>query len=148
MARCTGHCCRRFRLPACPEKLRDPNERRYIDHDILVDMLIPLGADVMPPGSWAGRSTKLYHYTCRHLSEAGDCGIYKTRPDMCRLFPGGAGARCGQAGCTSDRANPDLPWGDVTPGGANTEIVNPPFERRERLCVVAPDLGGNDGPEP
>jgi Fe-S-cluster containining protein len=84
--RCTGHCCRGFSLEyplaAVQEEYalwqRDPAlATRLPDIGTIGEMLIPLGVF---------RKQELF--TCRHLSPAGNCTIYETRPRMCRDFPG------------------------------------------------------------
>mgnify|MGYP001563599965 FL=1 len=84
--RCVGHCCRGFSLehPHSVVKeeyarwLADPASATLIpDVGTIADMLVPLGVF---------RNQELF--TCRHLSAAGNCTIYETRPKMCRDFPG------------------------------------------------------------
>lgn len=50
-------------------------------------------------------------YTCKNLLTNGDCGIYETRPKMCREYPhyGRAGALCRYSTCTWSRYRADLP---------------------------------------
>lgn len=104
--RCSGHCCRSFSLPFSPadiERMRValageeawPEDLIYpMDAEVLVPMLVYLGEHANPPH---GRlSPELVHpvdgmryhwYTCSHLQENGDCGIYAERPSMCSLYP-------------------------------------------------------------
>jgi len=101
--RCTGHCCKHFRLPIPYEKLQDAfiaktenNRAWYAEKygtplpsqvEIIAPMVIPLDDG---------------YYTCRHLKKNGDCGIYEFRPDMCREFP--YGRTCQIPECTWDEA--------------------------------------------
>jgi len=96
-SRCTGHCCRDFSLPFSPGELR----RRVIfegllDGEQIADMVIYLG--------WRACVFKKdgHRYTCRHLINGRDCGIYETRPVMCRDYP--YGGRCKYEGCTRSLA--------------------------------------------
>jgi Fe-S-cluster containining protein len=84
--RCVGHCCRGFSLEhpfgVVQEEyqrwLKDPNSATLIpDVATIAPMLIPLGVF---------RKQELF--TCKNLGEGGNCGIYETRPQMCRDFPG------------------------------------------------------------
>ncbi|MGZ3653388.1 MAG: YkgJ family cysteine cluster protein [Bdellovibrionota bacterium] len=84
--RCVGHCCRGFSLEhplsvvqAEYERWRaDPESATLIpDISTIAPMLIPLGVF---------RRQELF--TCKHLGADGNCGIYETRPRMCRDFPG------------------------------------------------------------
>ena len=43
-----------------------------------------------------------HYYRCRNLQPDGNCGIYATRPRMCRDYP--YGRRCSYAQCTWDKA--------------------------------------------
>lgn len=86
--RCTGHCCRSFRLGGALTS--DP---------VVAAMVIPLGAfpvGARLPNGEASRGGD--YYDCTHLSVAGDCAIYATRPAMCRTYPNGA--PCQKQGCT------------------------------------------------
>lgn len=62
-------------------------------------MVIPLGhfpvGAVLPTGELSRGG---HYYTCRHLEANGDCGIYETRPQMCRNYPNGTA--CERIGCT------------------------------------------------
>lgn len=73
---CTAKCCRYFALPIeAPEKLADYDVIRwFLLHDkatIFVD-----------DGTWY----LLVHTTCRHLLPNNYCGIYETRPQICRDY--------------------------------------------------------------
>jgi len=62
------------------------------DVAVIEDMLIPLACSRNADGhivNWC---------TCRHLTEGGNCGIYQTRPNMCRTYPGAA--QCELPECT------------------------------------------------
>ena len=121
--RCSGHCCKVFPLGSDPDKRpagfspdelaeifraqtegREPkgNGGRTInDLEIIYPMLRYLGESaeridgekVEPP---------IHVYRCAHLQESGDCGIYETRPEMCREYP--YGRPCNQPDCTWDEA--------------------------------------------
>lgn len=57
---------------------KDPSSATLIpDIDVIATMLIPLG-------KFRGQEL----FTCKHLSEGGNCTIYEMRPQMCRDFPG------------------------------------------------------------
>jgi Fe-S-cluster containining protein len=78
--RCTGHCCRAFSLEYPEKTVREEaaKENSFIpDVKTIAEMLIPLGVF---------RGQELF--TCKHLSQTGNCTIYETRPKMCRDFPG------------------------------------------------------------
>lgn len=100
MSRCTGHCCRRFTIPASLEEIKrrrnaevcPPDERWIIDGDKLADMLVPLETETREDGTLA------HWFTCRHLLPSGDCGDYENRPEMCSGYP--YGKACNFDGCT------------------------------------------------
>jgi Fe-S-cluster containining protein len=101
---------RNFKLP------KDSPERQS-DIDILHDMLIYHGQFPTNPllkihsESWAQKALSMgmtgefraertlrgdqygrgegHFYGCRHVKLNGDCGIYETRPEMCRRYPNG-----------------------------------------------------------
>lgn len=83
--RCTGHCCRCFSTDFSYAELQadyeiwkqSPAEAKIPDVAVVAPMLVPLGSV---------RRTEIF--TCKHLSQAGNCTIYETRPKMCREFPG------------------------------------------------------------
>lgn len=83
--RCVGDCCRCFSLEFPLQKVSEEYQKFKVDPasatipnvDIIHDMLIPLGKV---------RGQEIF--TCKHLGANGDCGIYETRPKMCRDFPG------------------------------------------------------------
>ncbi len=83
--RCSGHCCRGFALEKSLDEIwedyrlwqKDPANSQIPDVHLIAPMLIP----IKPlKGEWL--------YTCKHLGADGNCGIYETRPAMCREFPG------------------------------------------------------------
>lgn len=111
--RCTGHCCHAYTLPYSPEELRenylawaeqrpDRNGRAQgREIWLIAPMAIHLGefdrhpsGEVEPP---PGAGTAHY-YTCAHLRENGDCGIYEIRPKMCSDYP--YGRLCEHSSCT------------------------------------------------
>ena len=73
---CTAKCCRYFALPIdTPEDWRDFEYIRwYLLHDratVFVD-----------DGDWY----LMVHTTCKHLLDDHRCGIYHTRPQICREY--------------------------------------------------------------
>ena len=92
-SRCTGHCCKRFMM-------EDSDCSVLEDGEILRDMLIPLGlSDVDEDGDLLDLPVEFF--TCRHLQQNGDCGIYQTRPQMCRDYP--SVVDCEYTNCTLRR---------------------------------------------
>jgi Fe-S-cluster containining protein len=73
---CTAKCCRYFALPIdTPTELRDFDFIRwYLLHDLATIFL--------DEGTWY----LLVHTTCRHLQSDYRCGIYHTRPNICREY--------------------------------------------------------------
>lgn len=94
--RCTGHCCRSFRLSSPLAEVR--REQSY-DAQMVAAMVIPLGrfepGARLPDGSVSQGGD---YYDCRHLGPNGDCAIYVARPQMCRECP--KHGRCEKPGCT------------------------------------------------
>jgi|SRR3990167_6877106 len=83
--RCTGRCCKSFRIPYSPEQLRefyaawasgDAQRKTVSDIHLIYPMVTPLEECV---GGWT--------YSCKHLDTNNNCSIYDNRPDMCRNFP-------------------------------------------------------------
>jgi len=84
MLRCVGHCCRCFYLREGEtfEQVHDEYAKWQTDPaanpedeiQVIAPMLVPRGKDRN------GRSL----FTCKHLKNGKNCGIYATRPDMCR----------------------------------------------------------------
>jgi uncharacterized protein len=73
---CTAKCCRYFALPLDTPKNRDDFDfiRWYLLHDfatVFVD-----------EGTWY----LLVHTVCQHLGADNRCGIYDTRPQICRDY--------------------------------------------------------------
>ena len=73
---CTAKCCRYFALPIdTPTNWKDFEFIRwYLVHDrasIFID-----------EGDWY----LMVHTTCKHLQQDNRCGIYETRPDICREY--------------------------------------------------------------
>ncbi len=96
MARCTGHCCRSFRLSKSIVSLRASEHR---DARLIAAMVKPIGmfpvGATLPTGE---TSLGGAYFDCRMLDANGDCLIYDTRPKMCRDFP--YGEPCPRVGCT------------------------------------------------
>lgn len=92
--RCSGHCCKDFPLPFSLEEVKTKRETLR-DGNVIADMLIYLREQPYLDGD------KGYRYTCKHLQENGDCGIYETRPWMCSAYP--YGKACTKEGCTADQ---------------------------------------------
>ena len=73
---CTARCCRYFALPI--ETPRTPQ-----DFDYLRWYLLHKGASVFTEeGTWY----LCVHTVCQHLQADHRCGIYATRPDICRNY--------------------------------------------------------------
>ena len=73
---CTARCCRYFALPIDPPKTQQDFDfiRWYLLHDkatVFVD-----------DDSWY----LLVHTVCKHLQSNNMCGIYHTRPQICRDY--------------------------------------------------------------
>ena len=74
--RCTALCCRYFALPIeTPETADDFDDIRwYISHE---------GVTIyVEEGTWYVNLTN----KCKHLTEDNRCGIYETRPQICRDY--------------------------------------------------------------
>jgi Fe-S-cluster containining protein len=73
---CTAKCCRYFALP-----IDTPTTRR--DFDFLRWFLLHDRASVfVEDETWY----LLVHTTCKHLQPDNRCGIYETRPQICREY--------------------------------------------------------------
>ena len=73
---CTAKCCRYFALP-----LEPPEDRA--DFEFIRWFLLHERATVFKEGEdWY----MLVHTTCRHLRDDHMCGIYETRPQICRDY--------------------------------------------------------------
>jgi len=73
---CTAKCCRYFALPIeTPEKLSDfEYVRWYLLHD--------RATVFVEEDTWY----LLVHTVCKHLQDDHRCGIYETRPQICREY--------------------------------------------------------------
>ena len=73
---CTAKCCRYFALP-----LETPEARK--DFDTLRWFLLHQRTTIfVEKNTWY----LLVHNECRHLQPSGRCGIYETRPNICRAY--------------------------------------------------------------
>lgn len=73
---CTAKCCRYFALPIDKPKVRQ-------DYDFLRWYLLHEGATLFTDeGTWY----LCVHSDCKHLQPDNRCGIYHTRPQICRDY--------------------------------------------------------------
>ena len=73
---CTAKCCRYFALP-----IDGPEE--FSDFEFIRWYLLHERATIFKESdNWY----LLVHTTCRHLQEDNRCGIYETRPQICRDY--------------------------------------------------------------
>lgn len=73
---CSAKCCRYFALP-----IETPTTRK--DYDYMRWFLLHDRASIFTDDdTWY----LLVHTTCRHLREDNRCGIYETRPQICRDY--------------------------------------------------------------
>ena len=73
---CTAKCCRYFALP-----IETPNTRK--DYDYMRWFLLHEHASIFTDDdTWY----LLVHTRCRHLQADNRCGIYETRPQICRDY--------------------------------------------------------------
>ncbi len=73
---CSAKCCKYFALP-----IDTPKDRQ--DYDYIRWYLLHEGASVfVDEGIWH----LLVHSRCRHLQSDNRCGIYETRPQICRDY--------------------------------------------------------------
>ena len=73
---CTAKCCQYFTLP-----IDTPTERQ--DFDYIRWYLLHEGTSVfVDQGTWH----LIVHSRCRHLEADNRCGIYETRPQICRDY--------------------------------------------------------------
>jgi Fe-S-cluster containining protein len=73
---CTAKCCQYFALP-----IDTPTERQ--DFDYIRWYLLHEAASVfVDEGTWY----LIVHSRCRHLQSDNRCGIYETRPQICRDY--------------------------------------------------------------
>lgn len=107
--RCKGHCCSNVVTDHSPEWMAE-------QYQFWLNVGSPEGMDIgivypaweyqgerhlhLQDGTLAGTS---HIYRCRHLTSEGDCGIYETRPRLCRAYPHEVYMR---KGCT----DPDCAW--------------------------------------
>ncbi|MEL6107003.1 MAG: YkgJ family cysteine cluster protein [Planctomycetota bacterium] len=73
---CTAKCCRYFALP-----IEMPKHRKDFDY-IRWYLLHDRASVFVEHNSWY----LLVHTTCKHLQEDHRCGIYHTRPQICRDY--------------------------------------------------------------
>lgn len=73
---CTAKCCKYFALP-----IDTPSEKGDFDY-IRWYLLHDHATVFVEDGSWY----LLVHTTCRHLQSDNRCGIYATRPQICRDY--------------------------------------------------------------
>lgn len=101
--RCTGHCCKSFYLgykPAELVSLAERYEAGRVNLDLAQDAR-QIAAMIVPVDGEENR------YSCiHHNADTGDCGIYLTRPRMCRDFPDDR--PCPFVGCEWDAAKAGL----------------------------------------
>jgi Fe-S-cluster containining protein len=86
MERCTGHCCKAFTLSGSYDELK---ARLCIIEDgmKIATMVIPLGEFLFNPETFEKYELATPLFTCKHLKQNGDCGIYLERPRMCSDYP-------------------------------------------------------------
>lgn len=73
---CTAKCCKYFALP-----MERPTERKDFDF-IRWFLLHERAAAFVEDGTWY----LLVHTRCKHLLDDNRCGIYETRPQICREY--------------------------------------------------------------
>jgi Fe-S-cluster containining protein len=73
---CSAKCCKYFALP-----LDTPTRRKDFDY-IRWFLLHDRAAVFVEDGTWY----LLVHTTCKHLQSDNRCGIYHTRPQICRDY--------------------------------------------------------------
>ncbi len=74
--RCPGACCRYIALP-----FDEPTEKESFEE--IRWFLMHKGVTVfVTEGQWYVSSA----VECKHLTDQGACGIYETRPDICREY--------------------------------------------------------------
>lgn len=123
LTRCTGECCKAFPISGgiSLDELRELcATKNFIDGDVLLDMLIPLGVHVVPPGRHpkslplaASENRAQHFFTCRHF-DGKNCGIYENRPDMCKRYPYGDPCEHAAAGlCTRTTIEDPQPLGPL-----------------------------------
>src|SRR3954467_12700015 len=104
MDRCTGHCCERFYLPFNPVQLQDKALKNPDDKQLqqVAGMVTHLETEtVYHPTLPKLKTGEKNWYTCKnYIKETHSCGIYETRPNMCKEYP--YGSPCQYKTCTWD----------------------------------------------
>jgi Fe-S-cluster containining protein len=111
---CTAKCCRYFALP-----IEAPSCRKDFDY-IRWYLLHDRASVFVEDGSWY----LLVHTPCKHLQADHRCGIYETRPQICRDY-------------TTDECEFDDDW-----------CYEQYFETSEQIDEYADALHGPQFPEP
>jgi Fe-S-cluster containining protein len=92
-----GHCCRGFELSSKGERLTYwKSEWREKAQAYLVETGLPFVV-VRIDGEYKSDEGDEYvtvWYRCPEVTESGLCGIYETRPGLCRRFLPGSGDLC------------------------------------------------------
>lgn len=95
-----GACCKRIVLsgggygPGL-----GPRSRESAEHIALAAGLPMVPAHQRPDGIW--------EYSCTALQRDGRCGIYETRPQLCRHYPPGEDALCVHHWANPDPGQPE-----------------------------------------
>lgn len=117
---CTAKCCRYFALPIdTPDTTRDLDFMRWF-------LLHERASVFVEDESWY----LLVHTVCKHLQSDNRCGIYETRPEICREY-------------TTDNCEYD-----------EDAVYEKYFETPEQVAeymeatVLQADLGATRSPEP
>ncbi len=95
--RCTGACCTRFAFTGkgtTPEEIVGFIRENGRDGAQIADMILPL-YPLIPGAEYPTGNVVLekpvgggWVFTCKHFNlETRDCGIYESRPEMCREYP-------------------------------------------------------------
>jgi len=97
MDRCTGHCCRCFTLNISLEGLKqlvaefqEPYSEVELDNIQVAQMVIPLSGEAEQEAirvTGSKGTPGIPRFTCKNLQSDGNCGIYESRPKMCRDYP-------------------------------------------------------------
>ena len=109
--RCRGDCCRRLYLPFATRAAIAASDSP--DAKTIAEMVIPLEDQTRAPDGSPSLPKHGLYFTCKNLQPNGDCGIYETRPEMCRTYPDGYRCKSGDL-CQWDEAralpvHPDMP---------------------------------------